>query len=452
VAAIVLSVAPATGDFYSLSLSAPRIGEKPVVKRLKKGKLIAIEADAPPPPDPEPPTHLDVPPLHISDPNLLTILAQFEGKAWMLKQQRYPLCPKCVNANQQAWKVLQKLGPKGKGLRIEHLMENGGSIEGSDRYGHWYAIDENGNVNENDYEMECWDAVMRPSTPGAFPKRVGESAEDGQGTPAKKHVDESITALVAELHEELDKPLEAAVSESSMVAYAAALLKKAEKVMVDPQEEDAKAIFSKLVTRLQKAEESIVASAVEESVRLAAEGKPAPRVDMRATARVLEHLRDLTKAAVEEAEEKARKLTEAEAEMGRMRQRLAEAEQKNTALKAQIAAATSAISKLTRRVVPESTVDPVQEFISEVPGLERFRTVLEAASPDKLQSVVESLLPEVLVESAPVVEDHAGPRRSMPTGNVSGTLPAKKPLSTAPVSATVKTTAAVVSRMSLREG
>ena len=25
-------------------------------------------------------------------------------------------------------------------------MENGGSIEGSDRYGHWYAIDENGNV------------------------------------------------------------------------------------------------------------------------------------------------------------------------------------------------------------------------------------------------------------------------------------------------------------------
>lgn len=146
VAAIVLSVAPATGDFYSLSLSAPRIGEKPVVKRLKKGKLIAIEADAPPPPDPEPPTHLDVPPLHISDPNLLTILAQFEGKAWMLKQQRYPLCPKCVNANQQAWKVLQKLGPKGKGLRIEHLMENGGSIEGSDRYGHWYAIDENGNV------------------------------------------------------------------------------------------------------------------------------------------------------------------------------------------------------------------------------------------------------------------------------------------------------------------
>lgn len=32
------------------------------------------------------------------------------------------------------------------------------------------TVDDNGNVDESDYEMECWDAVMKPSTPGAYPK------------------------------------------------------------------------------------------------------------------------------------------------------------------------------------------------------------------------------------------------------------------------------------------
>lgn len=31
------------------------------------------------------------------------------------------------------------------------------------------SIDDKGNVSESDYEMECWDAVMKPSTPGAYP-------------------------------------------------------------------------------------------------------------------------------------------------------------------------------------------------------------------------------------------------------------------------------------------
>jgi hypothetical protein len=48
------------------------------------------------------------------------------------------------------------------------------------------SVDEAGNVSESDYEMECWDAVMRPSTPGAYPKR-GKTNEDASIDEAGSH-------------------------------------------------------------------------------------------------------------------------------------------------------------------------------------------------------------------------------------------------------------------------
>lgn len=140
----ITAVIPGNGDFYKVMFMNRRA--EGLSKRAKGDKLVGLLKEAPPPADPEPPTHLDVPPLRIDDPNLLTILAQFEGRDWMLKQRKYPRCPKCVHANQQAWNVLKQLGDKGKGLRIEHLLDDGGRIQGNEKYGHWFVIDENGNV------------------------------------------------------------------------------------------------------------------------------------------------------------------------------------------------------------------------------------------------------------------------------------------------------------------
>ncbi len=295
------------------------------------------------------------------------------------------------------------------------------------------TIDDKGYVNENDFMVDTWDAVMRPSTSGAYPRLVSGdpkklrediNSPDGAGRKAR----------IAQVNEALSKaPSTAEINESSsLAAYTLSLLRAAQPALVNDDDTDAMAVFKTVVKRMQEAEEIQVQAAVAESARRAA-GDPAPSVDatrIQAMARVLERLTARATAALKEAEDNAVKKVAAETELGHLRQRLAEAMRDATTMKAKLAAATAAIGDLKRRTVDEDTQPTaVDEAIAAVPGLERFKALLESVPADKVEEAIASLLPEVLTEAAPSAPEPVQ-RGRLPSSmmHVSQTIGARKHL------------------------
>lgn len=319
------------------------------------------------------------------------------------------------------------------------------------------TIDDKGNVSESDYQVDTWDAVMRPSTPGAFPRPVGESGKVAN----ESTIDESRKALFTTISEALDKPLDKSVAESQAAAvrYVADMLKTAEPLIAPEEQEDAHSVFKLICKRVSEAETAVLAAAVNESARVA-RGAPANEsASTPALAGVLEHLRTRVAAALQEAAEANSRLAALEDEAGQSRRKLQEAERENVTLKAKLAAATAVIASRSRRSVDEGSTMTVTQYIDEIPELAKYRTVLEAADSTKLDAVVEALLPEALAEPTATDRidetDHAPARRSiLPHGlQISESLPAKKPVGAGPAlneqdQQRVRVAAAAVARMS----
>lgn len=141
-AAQVVSVVP-KGDWYTVTVKDG--AGKEFTKRAKKGKLVAVEKDAPVPPFT--PKYHPAERLKIDDPAVLHVLSFFEGSDWLSKQHRFPNCPKCVLGNKTVWEVLQSLGPKGRGITLAMLLEGAGRVEGAKHTGHWYRVDEQGYID-----------------------------------------------------------------------------------------------------------------------------------------------------------------------------------------------------------------------------------------------------------------------------------------------------------------
>ncbi len=270
------------------------------------------------------------------------------------------------------------------------------------------TIDDKGNVNEADFMAECWDAVMRPSTAGAFPRLVSEDGtvvEDAD--PSKLPGNERRKALVAQVTEALGKPPTAAeINEStSLVAYTLGLLRTVQPVLAPEEDSPASAIFKIALKRMQEAEEIQVQAAVEESARRAQADPKTSGVDdsrIKAVSKVLERLSTRAAAALKEAEERLAKLTETEAELGQVRQRLVQVESEKTTLTAKLTAATAAVVALKRRTVAEDAQpNAITEAIAEVPGLERYKELLEAVDPKRIEEAIALLLPDVLTEAVP---------------------------------------------------
>lgn len=144
-AAEVVSVEKGKGVFYTVTV---RDGRGTLfTKRMKEGKMVALDKEKP---EPEFVPSREVPRLRIDDPNILQLLSLFEGRDWMFKQMRFPDCPKCVFANKRAYEILISLGAKAKGLKPGHILDGGGRIQGSEKTGHWYEVDEHGHILVDD--------------------------------------------------------------------------------------------------------------------------------------------------------------------------------------------------------------------------------------------------------------------------------------------------------------
>jgi hypothetical protein len=261
------------------------------------------------------------------------------------------------------------------------------------------TIDEKGNVSESDYMVETWDAVMRPSTPGAYPKLVSGDQDgkrgvaegaDGDGEGDDKlpgdHADE---ASVARLQEALRAVLEGETSEADVARTVIRLIVESKEVIARP---NAGGALDSLVDVVRKAERVMV-----EATLAAKEPIREDRTSTNPTS-VVRHLAESLKREKSEVKTIA-------AERDELSQRLTEAEARCSKLDAMLTVTKAALVNATRREAHGDTrEDVIQEAIDSVPELKSYRNVLESVDATKLDEVIGTLTARIIENrAAPVV-------------------------------------------------
>lgn len=312
------------------------------------------------------------------------------------------------------------------------------------------TVDDDGNVNESDYVLETWDAVMRPSTPGAFPTL--SSSPDGSAKGKKgKGLGESTNAPVGD-----DK------SNKGMTEAVKACV---ERVDVLGRKETANMTADEKVALMGSISEALVevggyaaqgaipsAESVPLANRLTAIMKAVAKVEARARTatdiiegvtgkstdnrgvafnRVIESLQTRVKEATSEAmkvrtslEEAQESISEVERERDQLKESLEAAQAQATALTKRLALATSTIADLSAREVPSPVDEAVSEILATLPELAAHRAqLMESESPGAAILLASEILTEArvlkavpvparLTESAPARE------RALPRGIV----------------------------------
>lgn len=273
------------------------------------------------------------------------------------------------------------------------------------------TVDDSGEVNESDYILECWDGVMRPSTPGAFPtlaaapggkgkaKGVSEDANNDSpgagGKPAAGVVTEAVKACIAQV-EALGKLNYAALDESAQLDAQLKLVNTfmslgghvATGAISGTQGGSLAERLTAVMRATAKPAKSLDAAVNE------ATGSVAGADDKRTEAfnRVIEGLRVRVKEAVSEATKLRAELEEAQAaneEIARERDDFKSANeewaQTNEALTARLNIATEAITDLTAAAAPSAVDEALNELLADLPELARHRDILqESETPGQL--------------------------------------------------------------------
>lgn len=300
-------------------------------------------------------------------------------------------------------------------------------------------VDETGKVLDESYVLETWDAVMRPSTPGAYPgltgpdgKKIKESVEgDGDTPPAPAQPSEKVLAHIAECEAMRDLDVEA-LDESEV----AAKVKECAKLLCQTVD-----IAATENLKVEKANElagwlndkvTSIASGggmgLSEAIDRALTEIDNEETDARSAAaeKVIESLRsqvtnisqesDALRVSLEEAEARIAALTQ---ERDEKQDRLAEAEEEAAQLQRKLDLANGLLAERSEATATakEEITEAVDEAISKVPVLESHRaTLLNADSAEDVENLAESLLPMV-VKATPQPETPTAPRR-LPVGNV----------------------------------
>ncbi len=279
------------------------------------------------------------------------------------------------------------------------------------------SVDDTGKVNEDDYELVTFDAVLRPSTPGAYPKRVNSGKESGPSESAdgQGSFTEEATACLAAIGSLRETDVES-LDETTRVGFVAGLLDNMSRVNSLGRSNglsDAKVaeLQDWLIRTLKESQEASAGSVEVDLERLLAtvtsdddpeQGAAFQRVvselqqQVEASAEEAENLRgelEATRAEFEEAQATATRLT---SERESFEQNLAEAQGELERVREKLSIAEDVLSARSTVEVVDAKQQAVEEAISEVEGLERFRTVLEGADDaDHVLVLAEELLPVV---------------------------------------------------------
>lgn len=346
------------------------------------------------------------------------------------------------------------------------------------------SVDETGRVNETDYSLEAFDGVMKPSTPGAYPKATSDSrTQEAAGAATASPISEDVTALRRDLVALCETDL-AGLASKDRLALARSLVSSATRLnsLVSSQVlpyKDAAELQDWLMAKLRAVHESVeTEQVVETAVRQVESGDDDEAAQ--AFKRVVESLQARLEASVRECAglrtelrqtQRAKVAVEAAATQ-RLERILAEqtsARTRDTERGVTVAAGTDAVQRqlaeaqatlaqrerelaIARALVADTSAttvrNPVADAVAEAldahPSLVEFQAALQGAeSPEQVAQLVERLIPP-----APRTPTLSLARRSLPTGAmVESTADAgKRSLSTNP-SPGAKLAGAVVKRM-----
>lgn len=279
------------------------------------------------------------------------------------------------------------------------------------------SVDDSGRVNEDDYELVTFDAVLRPSTPGAFPKRVDSGKEGGPSESAngKGSLTEEATTCLAEVETLRETDVEG-LDETTRPVFIAGLLDNLSRVNSlgrsnGLSDEKVSELQDWLVRKLRESQEvsdgsvevdlegllaavtgdddpeqaaafqSVVAE-LQQQVEASAQEAETLRAQLETTTEELEEARASASSLTSERESFERDLTEARGELERVKEKLSIAED--------VLSARSTVE------VADAKQQAVEQAIQEVEGLDQFRTVLEGAEDAaQVLELAEELLPAV---------------------------------------------------------
>jgi hypothetical protein len=261
--------------------------------------------------------------------------------------------------------------------------------------------DENGNVIAESFVFETWDAVMSPSTPGAYPTLVAKNAS------ANESVNVADVIKLKELTDRLEA-LANAPAETSAIEIAEGFKLLGESIAVldaakvTELHEKLKTKITAAVLSAGKTVASALDNAIDEAVNA---GDAAPAATPAVTARVIDKLHEQLQTLCVESDSLRSKLEVTDAhvaslvnERDDMRDRLSLAETEADGLRRKLVIATELLSERTERIVEIRRV--------EVPV-----PVVESTEPSHRSSVRVPLPPiptGVMSESIKVTRTAAG--------------------------------------------
>jgi hypothetical protein len=308
------------------------------------------------------------------------------------------------------------------------------------------VIRADGTVDENDYRLETWDGVMRPSTPGGFaqqPKpvkvREGEEKpteedavqEDIEDAPEATILLEEITHIESELTEAFDSKL---LNRFLHCFTQAKTLAEQKKLKASTQQ----AMFGHLLNGMQSVAKAIpdaevsLTEDVEKTLADVTDEQNQVEMKRRAFERTVEKFQTKIAEVEEERDRATSQLSASEDKLNKSIVRLDEMNSANDGLKArvvvletdlaesqsQLEAARVYIAEDSATEISDPVTEATEAVIEQYPELKGFQDVFErAATPERVGELAERLLQNPRTrasDSTPSPQE----RNAMPKGDV----------------------------------
>jgi hypothetical protein len=251
-------------------------------------------------------------------------------------------------------------------------------------------VDDTGRVQEDSYQLDTWDAVMRPSTPGAFPQPEGSPAVREETTPpALSEDDQARLSEICALQRRAEEDLDEAILFDSL-EFLHQVLAQTQTGTVIPQQE------------VEQAQQWLTAK-----LRELSGADPITRTIHEATTRdddavdaAIERLELRLQETAEESSALIRELETAEADLCEVTARLTDTEQQLAEVRAESADLGERLALATDLLTPMPMEESISELVEQIPSLHKVEKILALArDEDALKELAEVLIP--LVEPPP---------------------------------------------------
>lgn len=308
------------------------------------------------------------------------------------------------------------------------------------------SVSEDGTVNE-DYEMECWDGVMRPSTPGAFPTRSKAAAANGKGLKEDSSASGDngdageMTVEAKACYEQARVLVETSIEGlvgSDRLTFTRKLLSTLGSVDGLAKSEAMPASISYdvrdwLTKKLSESLEAPAGALEQQIDKALTEGVDEAKGKRDAAfGRVIESFKRRMSDVLAEGTALRKELNETQESSKKLSDRIAALEKaldesagREESLQVKLDVAKAALAEMSREKATDPVAEAVEGVIAEEPLLESKREQLEAAtSVEEVQSLAESMLPDLMVKppraalQPTMAVTELSKRRTLPQGDV----------------------------------